>query len=295
MLMLARYFLIRVGRTPARTGNDAERRWVAGRPAGAWNGAIRDSGGLARVRTTPNRACTYGIDGNPCEFMSHGGTAWESVVGIVLWFPCRHEATSNDSDAASRAIVSAVKPASCATVVRKIGNHHSAGIASRVRHLRTAQIPAPISEANAAGCGQSSMIALNDPTGMGSSLGQPVLNCKANLSSDQEKSVGIMCPMTDDAASDYRRAFIARLKAARAIRDFTQEDIAELLGTSQGTYKQYEAARESYIPMHMIPRFCLACQVSIEWLMTGKGQGPAIAPHPKPPRRRRSAKRKQAA
>lgn len=97
--------------------------------------------------------------------------------------------------------------------------------------------------------------------------------------------------MTDIAKTAYKLAFMARVTAARSAR-FTQETMALSLGIEQDKYKHYEA--RSLMPHHLIPRFCAICGVSTEWLITGKGAGPAVLPAPEPAKRRRAAKRKAA-
>ena len=72
--------------------------------------------------------------------------------------------------------------------------------------------------------------------------------------------------------SAEKAAFIARTRAARVARFETQQQICTLLGLSQGTYKSYET--RSPLPLWLIPRFCVACGVDIEWLLTGEGKGP---------------------
>lgn len=56
----------------------------------------------------------------------------------------------------------------------------------------------------------------------------------------------------DEALSGYRRAFVARVKAAREARPYTQQQMADLLGIPQDQYKHYEGGRETYLPYHLI-------------------------------------------
>ena len=53
--------------------------------------------------------------------------------------------------------------------------------------------------------------------------------------------------------------FIARTKLARERAGFTQDEIAEVLGMKQGTYKNYERNRP--LPHRYVRAFCLACRV----------------------------------
>lgn len=207
-------------------------------------------------------------------------------MGDVLQFR-NHARASAGSRAAKAASVSAVKPALCATSVRKIGNHHSAGIVLRCGHFRAASALAPISAASAAGVSQSSTTSRKLET-MEPLIGQSVLNCKANLSHDYDAQRGFNTAMPkDEGYSDFYRAFIGRTKAAREASGYTQQEMGELLdGLPQDHYKQFEG--RSPLPHHLIPRFSLLCRVNMLWLLTGKGKGPAEMPAP--PRQRRAPK-----
>lgn len=66
-------------------------------------------------------------------------------------------------------------------------------------------------------------------------------------------------------ASKFKSDFIARVKAAREAR-FTQAEIADLLQIPQDRYKQYET--RSILPHFLIPKFCTACGISVEYLFT---------------------------
>lgn len=192
----------------------------------------------------------------------------------------RHVRASAGSRAARAAIVSAVTPASLTTGAAKTALHHSAGIRSRCTHLRAAATPAPISSAMASGEAQSPMIERNEViAAIESSIGQYVLNCNVKVSHDCGELPGQNCPMgKDDAPTDFKRAFIARVRAAREARPYTQAEVADLLGMSQDRYKQYEG--RSYLPHHLVTRFCTACGVDFKWLYTGAGIGPTVIPRP---------------
>ncbi len=75
------------------------------------------------------------------------------------------------------------------------------------------------------------------------------------------------------AAYDVR--FIERTKLARVRSGLTQAEIAKLLDMEQDRYKQYET--RSKLPHQFVERFCLACRISIGWLVTGKERLPALS------------------
>jgi transcriptional regulator with XRE-family HTH domain len=68
--------------------------------------------------------------------------------------------------------------------------------------------------------------------------------------------------------TQFKRQFIARTKLAREGTGKSQAEMAVELGIGgkdpQGTYKQYEV--RSYLPHHLIPRFCQLTGVSLEYL-----------------------------
>lgn len=57
--------------------------------------------------------------------------------------------------------------------------------------------------------------------------------------------------MTADA---YRQGFIQRTREARVQSGLTQEEMAEKLGITQGTYKNYEKNRP--LPHQYVRQFC---------------------------------------
>lgn len=100
--------------------------------------------------------------------------------------------------------------------------------------------------------------------------------------------------MADETASAYRAGFLGRVRAARELRFGTQEELCEVLGLAQPTYHKYET--RSLMPHMLIPRFCLACGVSTDWLIAARGPGPAwksreeeTKPRQKRPKRRKAA------
>ena len=214
-------------------------------------------------------------------------------MGDVVRFPRRHARASAGSAAASSASSSAVTPAFCAVGVRKIEDQYSAGMRrfGSDFHLRTAQAPAPTSAASASGESQSSTTSRKLEI-MELHLGHSVLKCKADLSRDLENHQGQNVLMGKRRQlTDFERDFIARARSARRARFASQEDLCEVLELEQDAYKWYEVER--LLPHELIPRFIKACGVSFEWLMAGKGPGPAV--EPLPPRRVRRTRRKKIA
>jgi hypothetical protein len=219
-----------------------------------------------------------------------------------------HYRASSDSDetrrarrmrdlADSSANLSAVNPAERAVLVRNSGTHQASGMLFRCHHLLTmnSEQPPPTSDAQSTRLGQSSMIDLNDgKSGMPTVLRQPVLDGKPNVSRDCGNGVRQNVFMADESASAYKAGFLGRVKAARELRYSTQEEIAEVLGMPQPKYSKYET--RSLMPHQLLPRFCKACGVTMEWLIAGKGAGPAWKPREEEPKpRQKSVKRRRAA
>lgn len=118
------------------------------------------------------------------------------------------------------------------------------------------------------------------------SIGPIVLSVKANMSCDDSGEFCQNTVMADRMSeSEEKAAFIGRVRAARESRYHTQKPMLTILGLDQGTYKQYE--RRTPLPWRFIPKFCAACGISIEWLLTGEGDGPKVVPLP--PKRKRAA------
>lgn len=220
------------------------------------------------------------------------------MEGKILHFPKIHVRTSAGSRAAKAAIASAVSPDDLAIGADKIGCHHSAGMRSRCHHLRTADVPAPISLAMASVDGHKPMIERNEvqSPSINSPIGQLVLKRKAKLSADCEGQCVLKFLMPSEAKSAYRLKFLARTREAREYAGFSQARLAALLedGMGQDKYKTYES--RTCLPHEYIDRFCAVCGVSLLWLMTGEGQmrrSPTFGdeiPAPQTAIRRRKAK-----
>ncbi len=96
-----------------------------------------------------------------------------------------------------------------------------------------------------------------------------------------------LCPqltyvtLMDEAASQYRIAFCGRIKQAREQSGKTQAELGEILGIPQGRYKHYEV--RSFLPHIFVRRFCLATDVSPDWLFAHRTD----SNHPVRIRRRR--------
>jgi DNA-binding XRE family transcriptional regulator len=69
----------------------------------------------------------------------------------------------------------------------------------------------------------------------------------------------------------YRAAFAARVRQARTKARYPEDEMALLLGVTRDTYAKYEGRGASLMPHNLIVPFCLACRVSVEWLLTGIG------------------------
>lgn len=204
---------------------------------------------------------------------------------VVVKFPSHCHRRSPAGRAARATRSSAVSPADLARSVDRIADHHSSGIRSLWSHLRAAVTGAPISVASAAGEPHSATTARNESNDVMSAvgviaesdLGQSVLNSKAILSHDCGQPVRQTPGMGKELSeAEHKRRFIERTKRARESQFRTQNPILTILDVSQGTYKQYESRTQ--LPHRYIPKFCAACQVSVEWLLTGEGKGPAEQP-----------------
>ena len=80
--------------------------------------------------------------------------------------------------------------------------------------------------------------------------------------------------MSSTTPREYREAFVARVRQARTDAGYTQRAVAMLLGVDASTYNNYERGRgkepPTLMPLHLIERFCVLCQVPIDWLVTAK-------------------------
>jgi hypothetical protein len=185
------------------------------------------------------------------------------------------------SRAAKVVSASAVTPAARAISVARIRDHHSAGTQSRCHHFETADDRAPMSDAIASREDQSCMTARNDvESGMPESIRQLVLNGKDILSRDGGKVLGHNVLMkapdisTKLSAKQFKDHFTARVAFARHRAGYTQATMAEALGfgpvtdaSAQGKYHKYEG--RSLMPHHLIPQFCVLCDISTSWLLAG--------------------------
>lgn len=112
------------------------------------------------------------------------------------------------------------------------------------------------------------------------------------MSYDCKRAIGDNVSMARMSDTEEKLAFIRRVRQAREAAFDTQKPMLTILGLEQGTYKQYEI--RTPLPHRFIPKFCAACRVSIEWLLTGEGQGPAEPIRFVPPRTHRRGRSKAA-
>ena len=202
-------------------------------------------------------------------------------MATILCFPRHRRASSLMRSRAAKAVsTSAVTRAELAISVARIRDHHSAGTQSRCHHFETAGARAPMSDAIASREDQSSMTARNDvvESGMPESIRQWVLFDKDILSGDGGKALGhdvLMMKAPESpgklSAKQFKDQFTARVAYARHKAGYTQASMAEALGlgdgTAQGKYQKYEG--RSLMPHHLIPQFCVLCDISTSWLLAG--------------------------
>jgi hypothetical protein len=124
-------------------------------------------------------------------------------------------------------------------------------------------------------------------------IGQIVPVFKANVSCDRERTVWDNVSMARMSETEERLSFVRRVKQAREAAFDTQKPMMTILGVEQGTYKQYET--RTPLPHRFIPKFCAATKVSMEWLLTGEGQGPSAPNYPKEVHNRSARSRRKAA
>jgi hypothetical protein len=202
------------------------------------------------------------------------------VVGTIVQFAHYARSRGLECNLESKSAVTALIPRRPAALIKSAQN--SAGMRLRECHLRTAQTDAPTSLATVSSDGLGQSFSTELGVSMPGVMGPTVQNVKANvpydISSDSEHSDG----MDGRSETDERAGFIGRVKAAREAR-FRQKDICILLGIDPGTYKQYES--RSMLPHRFLPKFCTACGVTVEWLLTGEGVGPKWTPIYPPDRR----------
>jgi hypothetical protein len=186
-------------------------------------------------------------------------------------FVLAHARTSAGSRAAKAVKRSAVTPCSRALSVARTADHHSGGIRLREDHLRTAQLPAPTSEAIASSESQSSMIDVKEvKSDMGEIMGQLVPKIKAIVSHDYENARGHTVPMGQDdetvAETAWREAFCQRLRDIQG--DRTDSQMATILGITRERWSKY-LNRGSAVPIRLLPKMAATGVKSLEWLIEG--------------------------
>lgn len=215
-------------------------------------------------------------------------------MGEVVRFPRHARASAGSNAGIGRACMAARQSSVTPSIVRPAaietsGSQYSGGMRPRCAHLLTAEAemscPAALKSSDTASrVGHRSKIA-RGVSNMPPSLGPYVLNVKANVSCDESVAIWDTLVMDRMSETEEKAAFISRVRAAREARFPTQKPMLTILGIDQGTYKQYET--RTPLPHRFIPKFCAACGVSMEWLLTGEGPGPMAVPLP--PKRKREA------
>jgi transcriptional regulator with XRE-family HTH domain len=81
----------------------------------------------------------------------------------------------------------------------------------------------------------------------------------------------------------FYEATRARLREARKAAGYSQAEMAELLDITQHAYEKYET--RSPLPLHLVPKFCLATRITIARLLTGEDEKARHRRLPDPPLR----------
>lgn len=114
------------------------------------------------------------------------------------------------------------------------------------------------------------------------------------MSHDLAAVLGNNSPMDQaQPLSEFERDFIARTRAARKKRFKSQQALCDVLSIDQGLYKHYETHR--LLPVELLWRFIQACEVDPKWMLSGRGNGPAVEPLPAPRERAPKKPRRKAA
>lgn len=198
-----------------------------------------------------------------------------------------HARAAIGSRAAKAVNCFAVRPSAKPRSDSKTASHHSAGMLSRCHHLDTAGALAPMSVAMASREGQSSMIDLNEVSGIQMPIRQLVLKSKDILSEDVRGVFGqnVFMAGRNQSVSDFKKMFIARTAYARERSGKSQDEIAAELGMLQPTYSKYEI--RTPLPHHLVMAFCALCDVTPAWLYTAAV--PIAAAKPKRTRTKKAA------
>jgi DNA-binding XRE family transcriptional regulator len=191
--------------------------------------------------------------------------------------------------------MSAVKPACLATSQAKSAAHHADGTLSRCHHLLTDAGSAPMSTASASRVGHNSMTARNDL--MSRSMRRNVSNHNPHHSTDPGLAYGgqnvLSFPtMATETEDEFTQNFLARIRAAREFKGFSQAQMATLLGIGLGTYNKYET--RTVMPHFLLKRFCAHTGANIRVLYGMRGDGGTVAAvpiQPKPVQQKKRARR----
>ena len=65
--------------------------------------------------------------------------------------------------------------------------------------------------------------------------------------------------------------YLTKLRALREDRDFSQKQVADLLGVAQTTYSQYELGKRA-LPIEYLVILCRFYGVSSDWLLGLEGK-----------------------
>lgn len=107
-------------------------------------------------------------------------------------------------------------------------------------------------------------------------------------------SASTKCPTTRDGRSvtisgsmtptEFRKAFVGRVRQIRESLGKEPEEMAELMGVSLDRWRKYES--RTPLPHYLVPRFCRTFGVDVWYLFTGEHASKA----PARPQDRRGAK-----
>lgn len=221
-------------------------------------------------------------------------------MGLVVYL--RHGRASQPAISTGRRACASANASNVTSLIprspadRTSADHHSDGMRSRWGHFLTANRDAPVSSEIASSEGHRASKARGvRSSDMAISLGPNVLNVKAKLSHDSDGPVGENADMADRMSeTEEKAAFIRRTKQAREAQFEGQGPICIILDIPQDQYKHYE--KRTPLPYRFIKKFCAACKIDVEWLLSGdqSKQGPVEKTYPSlVPKKKRGRKPKQ--
>jgi hypothetical protein len=91
-----------------------------------------------------------------------------------------------------------------------------------------------------------------------------------SLGADAPRPLGHNVPVETPGATDFYDNYVTRIRDLREAIGLSQEKMAKALGLPADRYRKYETIERRGLPPHLMERFCIVTDTTLDYLITGQ-------------------------